>query len=65
MEVHYTQVHVSLPQFGKKDSTQVVHVVAYHSLARRKNGTTTAGNPDEKVGFDLIQSLVKNTNHMA
>ena len=33
-----------------------VHVT-YHSLA--KNATTSAGNPDEKVGFDLIQSLVK------
>jgi hypothetical protein len=32
-------------------------MLAYHSLA--KNGTMPAGNPDEKVGFDLIQSLVK------
>jgi hypothetical protein len=32
-------------------------MLAYHSLA--KNGTTTAGNPDEKVGFELIQLLVK------
>ena len=33
------------------------YMLAYHSLA--KNGTTSAGNKDEKVGFDLIQSLVK------
>jgi hypothetical protein len=33
------------------------YMLAYHSLA--KNGTTSAGNLDEKVGFDLIQSLVK------
>jgi hypothetical protein len=33
------------------------YMLAYHSLA--KNATTSAGNKDEKVGFDLIQSLVK------
>ena len=33
------------------------YMLAYHSLA--KNGTTSDGNKDEKVGFDLIQSLVK------
>jgi hypothetical protein len=32
-------------------------MLAYYSLA--KNGTTTAGNQDEKAGFDLIQLLVK------
>jgi hypothetical protein len=33
------------------------YMLAYHSLA--KNGTTSAANKEEKVGFDLIQSLVK------
>ena len=33
------------------------YMLSYHSFA--KNGTTTDGNPDEKVGFDLIQLLVK------
>ena len=33
------------------------YILAYHNLA--KNGTTSAGNKDEKVGFDLIQSLMK------
>jgi hypothetical protein len=32
-------------------------MLANHSLA--KHGTTPDGNPDEKVGFDLIQLLVK------
>ena len=32
------------------------YMLAYHSLA--KNGSTTTGNPYEKVGFDLIQLLV-------
>ena len=31
------------------------YMLAYHSLA--KNATTSAGNPDEIVGFDLIQSI--------
>jgi hypothetical protein len=33
------------------------YMLAYHSLA--KNARATAANPNEKVGFDLIQSLVK------
>jgi hypothetical protein len=37
--------------------TQGRYMPAYHSLA--KNATTSAGNPDDKVGFDLIQFLVR------
>ena len=38
-------------------------MLAYHSLAKNGTTTTTAGNPDEKVGFHLIQSLKKHKSH--
>jgi hypothetical protein len=39
------------------------YMLAYHSLAKNGTTTTTAGNPDEKVGFHLIQSLKKHKSH--